>query len=390
MQQIFADVKYFIWQTLAYPPIKTTAAAAGGLLSASLVPHAEMLIGLALMFLLDWCFGVWNAWRTHRLSSSGMRRGITKATVYAGFIAATATVEYLTTGTKVLTAGIISIALLTELMSIAEHSVALGVTFGGAEKIREWSRAKLALYGVVYETVSAEDSPECKNAHELLVKQAPTISDNKLRLAAEIYLQEWYHWMCSVKATDLDGDLHTALSRMRHEIHYVTFNINNNMLKAGLEPKFVRLLLNEWLGDLVSRMETRAKFIIENSQDMPPAMRCRAVRSVVLYHLNRFVFGVRALETEANGETPSSLLPALQPLADDSDVVQVAKPKDFEPTDSDIDVPRLPGIAGETTDRILSRFRALAETTKTPRPQDLPAAAGSDDPNRGGAFPSVR
>jgi phage-related holin len=382
VQQTLADIKYFVWQTLAYPPIKTTAAAVGGLLSASLVPHVEMLLGLAVMFALDWFFGVWNAWRTHRLSSAGMRRGITKATVYAGFIAATALVEYLTTGTKYLTAGVISIALLTELMSISEHAVALGINFGGASRIREWSRAKLALYGVIYEDAVAEESPECKNARELLVKQAPTVNDPRLREATEIYIQEWYHWMCSLKATDLDGDIHTAMSRMRHEIHYVTFNINNNMLKAGLEPGFVRTLLTQWLGDLVSRMETRARFIIGNSGDMTPALRCRAVRSVVLYHLDRFMFGIRNLEAAAGGVTPGSLLPTIRPLSDESDIIRV---KEFEPTDLPTSAIG-PELAGTTTEKILARFKHLNETTKTP----LPTAQRVDDPNRSGNYPPVK
>lgn len=400
MQQLFADIKYFILQTLAYPPIKSTAAAVGALLGTSIIPHVEMLTGLALLFTLDWCFGVWNAWKAHRLSSAGMRRGITKATVYAGFIAATAMVEYLITGTKWLTAGVIGIALLTELMSISEHAVALGIEFAGAEKIREWSRAKLALYGVIYEDKVATDSIECKNARELLVKQVPMINDGKLREAAAVYLQEWYHWMCSLRAVDLDGDLQTALSRMRHEIHYVVFNINMNMLKAGLDQKFVQMLLNEWLGDLVSRMELRARYIISNSDDLSPALRCRAVRAVVLYHLDRFVFGVRELEQAAGNLTPASLLPAIQPLADDSSSrirPAQAQGPDFEPTEATTTPPPVKDsdttrkiTAGDTTQKILAGFRRLNETTKTPLPHSLPPEAIHDDPERRGIFPPAK
>lgn len=363
VQQLLADIKYFILQTLAFPPVKATAMAVGGLLGAALVPHTDMILGLGLLFALDWIFGCWNAWRSHRLSSAGMRRGITKAAVYAGFIAATAVVEYLTTGTKWLTAGVVSIALLTELMSIAEHAVSLGVNFAGAEKIREWSRAKLALYGVVYEDAAPEQSTECRNARELLVRQAPMITDPKLRQAAEIYIQEWYHWMCSLKAADMDGDLNTALSRMRHEIHYVVFNAHSHMLKAGLPQSFVQAFLNKWLSDVISRMDVRAQVIIENSTDMAPSKRCVAVRTVVLYHLNRLIFGIRKLEATAGNDTPGALLPVVGPLADESDVQPKARTPvvELEPTEA-VSTRPASGTHGSTTARILAKLKTLAET----------------------------
>lgn len=220
---------------------------------ASLVPHSIALQGLCVLFGLDFFCGIWVAKRTHTLSSSGMRRGISKLLIYFVFIAAIALAERTMLETNGITLVAIGLLAMTEVLSITENLVMLGLPIPYAAKVLRLVNNKAGNYGMKI-GADADSFATLKDMVDLLEDVIPTYRNALLRILLTVYLSHWYEFSRDLDAAALAGTPDLVRERMRNQLSRVMIDIRAALTREAVPPGIQDIFLNQWIKGLYARL----------------------------------------------------------------------------------------------------------------------------------------
>lgn len=176
------------------------------LLVAALAPQLLTLHVLVFLFCVDFVTGVLVARQMHRLSSAGMRRGLTKLGIYIVFIAIIALAEHAVLGTEIATMGAIGLLVCTELISIVENLVWLGLPVPYASKVLALVSSKTSALGFKTDINDADPSLSyTRDIHDIVQHNIARLAQPNLAQALKIYCAVWYGFI-----RDIDAELFTG------------------------------------------------------------------------------------------------------------------------------------------------------------------------------------
>ncbi len=228
------------------------------LMFAALMPHLAALQVLGFLFVVDFTCGVLVAKKTKTLSSFGMRRGLAKLLVYVIFICCVAALENTILGFSVATEGAIGLLAGTELLSITENLVLLGLPIPYAAKILRLVSTKAQSMGI-----DVGDDPGAaaavKDMIDLLQEDIPTFKDPTLRKCLDVYVTQWYLFMRDLSPGAMTGDTALVAERLGSQIDHVLCDIRANMTRDGIDQDSQRIFLNVWNRDLLARFVGQVK-----------------------------------------------------------------------------------------------------------------------------------
>lgn len=267
-----------------------------GLLCAALMPHQLALQGLALMTFIDLACGVWVAVKTHSLSSAGMRRGLSKILIYTVFICAVALGEHTVLGTEFCTVGAIGLLAATELLSITENLVMLGLPVPyGAQVLRLVSR-KAKNFGFAFNSEDADGLAYAKDLVDIIRVHVPKITDRRLSQIMELYCSGWYAYIRDLGEQPFMGGRDLAWERVRAGLERTMVEIQNQMTRADIPLASQKVFIG-WTTELMGRFFSQAQEVCMSEKlaygDKPE--RIREMLALMLYRLLAEVNAVDAL-----------------------------------------------------------------------------------------------
>lgn len=370
MWTILADLKYYSIQLANFLVGKVFLA----LLGTAFAPHMELLTVLGFLVVLDLMFGMGIAWQRSRFSSAGLRRGCLKIIVYVSLLVAVALTEQAITGTTILTRASLGIMVLTEVTSLLEHALDLGITFPGAILLRRWVRDRAETYGIVYESIPASNCQPVRDLDFIIVTVVPSIKQPWLKPALEVYVNEWRKFILGLKLHDVEGSSDLVWMRLYTLCDNTVKVIRQRMMKQGLDAAFIDTFLSQWTHSIYVTLGQRIRFAVTDDRIIS-GDKIDVIRDVVSLHCMRLAHAVQKRDNQASAETIPVVnpLPAdVKPIRDNSDTdielkimcepVADGGSTTFEPTD---DVKRSISdrrALGTTTERILNQY-------KTPKPE---------------------
>lgn len=261
----------------------------------SLVPHAIGLQGLLLLFIADFGCGVWLAYKSKTLSSFGMRRGLAKLLIYILFVAAIALAEHLVIGTTLGCETAIGLLVATELLSIIENLVLLGLPVPYAAKV-------LALILPDSELTASVDI--MRDVVDLLDRRIPSFKDPDLKLCLQTYTQFWYNFLLSLKEEAMSGSQDLVWERLRFQLKHVGDDTRLALSRENVSIPVQNAFLDVWNTQLVATLNVKVKQIVFTG--ITPDKMVDAVREHVLLMLYRLIRECELLDGDKPLETQST------------------------------------------------------------------------------------
>lgn len=255
---LWAQCLYYVKQTIATLWCKVLVVAVYVPISMALMPHWSTLQALFLLFVTDFVCGVWVAKKTKTLSSFGMRRGLAKAAIYVIFISSVALAEHSSFGTDVATIGAMGLLAATEVLSITENLVLLGLPIPYAAKVLRMVSTKARSMGI-----DVGDDPGAaaavKDMVDLLETTIPAFKDKTLRKCLDVYVSHWYLFMRDLQPGSMIGDPELVAERVRNHIDHVLCDIRASMTREGIALETQKIFLNVWNQALLARLIGQVK-----------------------------------------------------------------------------------------------------------------------------------
>lgn len=278
------------------------------ILWAALVPHSIALQGLCVLFGLDFICGLWVAKRTHTLSSSGMRRGISKLLIYFVFISAVALAERTMLETNGITLVAIGLLAMTEVLSITENLVMLGLPIPFAAKVLRLVNNKAGNYGMKI-GADADSFATLKDMVDLLEDVIPTYRNALLRVLLTVYLSHWYEFSRDLDSASLAGTPDLVTERVRNQLSRVMIDIRAALTRESVPPGVQDIFLNQWIKSLYACLLAKidAKIADESAST---ADKIDSIRESVALMLYRVIKETARYDTEEAGLSPSTDSPA--------------------------------------------------------------------------------
>lgn len=278
-QQLFVYVKQacnYFWQKLGF-----------ALLFGVLAPHSLAIHGLALVFLLDFICGVWAAKKTRTLSSTGMRRGVAKLLIYFIFIDAVALAEHSILQTTICTNTAIGILCATEVLSIIENLVVLGLPIPYASKILAMVSNKAANYGIKLDIDSNSSMASSRDIITIIEVTIPAIVDRPTQRCMRVFCSNWYQWMRSLDGPMFSGSHDLVWERLRHSMDRTLIEIRSFMTKESVPLALQDVFLKDWAGTVLTAFYTSTQTGAQT--DAEPMKRIEMVQDALCLMLLRLV-----------------------------------------------------------------------------------------------------
>jgi toxin secretion/phage lysis holin len=254
-QALVIQLSYYTRQTLDFLWVKLGLA----LVYASLVPHGVALQGLLILCLVDLLLGTVNARRAHRLSSAGMRRGIAKLFIYFVFVATVALAEHIAFGTSGCTALAIGLLVVTELLSIIENLVLLGLPIPFASKFLMMFSNKIKHFGLNISPNEGDNYAVMRDLLQIIERRVPNLQDPVLHNAVRVYVGFWYTWVDALNVAMFNGSPELAYQRLRASTEQNLLEIKSAMARDGVDDQHQQVFLNVWNRKLLSWFRARVK-----------------------------------------------------------------------------------------------------------------------------------
>ena len=258
-----------------------------GLILLALAPHALALQGLAMLVAIDFICGVWAAKRSRTLSSLGMRRGIAKMLIYFIFINAVALAERSVLNTNVCTMTAIGILSATEVLSIVENLVILGLPIPYAAKILSLVGNKAAMYGIKLDLDDPSLMASAKDVLTLIDTVIPEIEDPLVQTCLETFASQWYQFMRSLEPTMFTGSHDLMWERLKHAMDRTLVDIHSELTKNSVPVAAQTMFLEGWAGELLKAFRTTAQ--VTATADLEPMKRIASVQDALSLMLFRLV-----------------------------------------------------------------------------------------------------
>lgn len=276
----WAQVVYYVKQALNVLWIKLGLV----MIYAALMPHAAALQSLFLLFLADFVCGVLVAKRTKTLSSFGMRRGLAKMAIYMVFISSIALAENSILQTTVATLGAIGLLAATEVLSITENLVLLGLPIPYAAKVLRLVSTKAQSMGI-----DVGDDPGAaaavKDMVDLLQTTIPAFKDKTLRQCLDIYVSHWYLFMRDLQPGIMVGAPELVAERVANQLDHVLCDIRAALTRDGIGLATQDIFLNTWNRDLIARLLSQIKMACLEKDTLPDDKIDRVRDQLVLMSL---------------------------------------------------------------------------------------------------------
>jgi toxin secretion/phage lysis holin len=210
--------------------------ALGVLLLAALAPQALTLHVLLFLFCVDFATGVLVARQMHRLSSAGMRRGLTKLFIYICFITIIAMAEHSVLGTQIGTMGAIGLLVCTELVSIIENLVWLGLPVPYASKVLSLVNSKTNNFGFKTDVGDADVSlPYTRDVYQIVSQNAANLKSQQLAQQLKIYCAVWYGFIRDLTPDLFRGTTDLGWARLKATIERAQVDCAQALAKADIE-----------------------------------------------------------------------------------------------------------------------------------------------------------
>ncbi len=297
------------------------------LVYAAMVPHGIALQGLALLFVMDFLCGVWVAHKTHSLTSAGVRRGVAKALVYTLFISAVALCEHSVLQTGFITTGAIGLLGATELLSITENLVMLGLPIPYGAKVLRMISQKAKNFGFNFDAEDINSLGYAKDLVEIITIRVPQLRDPELRTCMKVFTTEWYSYTRELTEQAFMGGRELAGERIRASIEKTIVDTHSILTRLSIPLAVQRTFLQNWAGDLISRLLSQvAEVTLSNLPTDCKPDRVREAVTLMLYRLINEVDDLdgldRPLETRPDIHiAPGAAADLTRPVAPDVDPV---------------------------------------------------------------------
>lgn len=255
---------------------------------AALVPHSLALQGLAILFVIDFISGICTARKTRTLSSEGMRKGIGKSILYAAFVCAVAIAEHTISGTQFCTIGAIGLLAATEILSVTENLVLLGLPIPFASKVLSTVSRKARSFGFHFSADNTEAMSYGRDLVVLLDVHIPQLRNKQLKDMMEIYCTHWYGFMRNCESQIFLGAGELAWQRLQAGLDRVLIDIRGDFLDAKIPVESQKIFLEAWNQDLLGLFyrQCRETCMAEKLNDGQQVDRVREVLALMLYRLN--------------------------------------------------------------------------------------------------------
>lgn len=267
-----------------------------GLLYAALVPHTVALQGLTLLFVMDFLCGVWVARKTKSLSSSGLRRGVAKAFIYTLFISAVALAEHSVLKTGYITTGAIGLLAATELLSITENLVMLGLPIPYGAKVLRMVSQKAKNFGFNFNAEDVNGLGYAKDLVSIITVSVPKLRDPTLRTCMEVFATQWYSFIRELNEEAFMGNRDLARERVRAGLERTIIDAHAIMTRKGVSVIHQRTFLQDWCGAVIGQLIAQAGEVAMSDRvagsDKPE--RVREAVALMLYRLLDEVDGIDA------------------------------------------------------------------------------------------------
>jgi phage-related holin len=224
-----------------------------GILLAALAPQAAALSGLITLFCIDLGCGVWVACKTKTLSSYGMRRGFAKLILYVVFICTVAVCEHNVLHTDFVTFAAIGLLSATEVLSIMENLVLLGLPIPYAAQILKIVGSSAKAWGInVAEDPGA--AAAIRDMVTILEATVPELTDPVLRTCLDEFTKRWYQHMRGLATGDMIGDLALVRVRSLSQLDRVLNDIRSDLSRHDIDAPSQRIFLDSWCRQVLSRL----------------------------------------------------------------------------------------------------------------------------------------
>ncbi len=269
---------------------------------AALAPHWAAVQGLCLLFTIDFVCGVWVAKKTKTLSSFGMRRGVSKAAVYTIFISSVAIAESTILGTSYATIGAMGLLAATEVLSITENLVLLGLPIPYAAKVLRLVSTKAQSMGI-----DVGDDPGAaaavKDMVDLLETTIPAFKDRVLRKCLDVYVSHWYLFMRDLQPGTVVGEPELVAERVLNQVDRVLWDVKSAMTREGIALATQSIFLNTWNQALLARLisQIRAICLEPDALDEQKIDRIRDQLVLMSLRLVRFAQKIDGVELDTIG-----------------------------------------------------------------------------------------
>lgn len=277
----------------------------GVLLVAALAPHFLTLHVLLLLYLIDFVTGVLVARQMKRFSSAGMRRGIAKLFIYVLFITVIAMSEHAVLGTKAGTLAAIGLLVATELVSIVENLVWLGLPIPYAAKVLSVVSSKAKNFGL---KTAVDDSDVAlaytKDMYELMNHNVDHVKDAPLRECLQVYCSGWYTFLRDLDPVIFNGTPELGWARLKATVDRTLVDIQSAMSRSRVSLKNQNTFLKVWNGDLLARLYKTSKQT-SLAKDLPADQRIEQIRDQTMLMIYRLVNEAEKLDQA--GPTPLDL-----------------------------------------------------------------------------------
>lgn len=274
--------------------------AAIAVLWAALVPHAVALQGLLALYLIDFGCGLWVARRTRTISSSGMRRGVAKLFIYFIFISTVALCESSITKTEFLTATAIGLLAATEVLSVTENLVLLGLPVPFAAKFLSLVSHKAGAYGIPLPKHDQNSMSALKDILNLIDDTVPTVKDDMLRDCLRVYIISWYQLYRSLDEGGFAGSPALVSERLRTQMEQVLVDARMRMVKDSVPKASQEAFMTIWNKALLAQLFSAVQLIVDNDK-ATPGQRLEQVREQIVLMLYRIVHDTQVID---NGKPP--------------------------------------------------------------------------------------
>ncbi len=275
------------------------------LVAAALAPHGLELKGLALIVIIDLICGVWVAAKTHTLSSAGMRRGVAKMLIYFLFLGVVAIAEHSVLDTVICTRVAIGILLATEVLSVTENLVMLGLPIPYASNVLQLVSNKAANYGVNVDVSNPQKLAAVNDVIYMISTTVPAVRDRTLRNCLGIFVSNYYQFMHEPTVGTFSGSKELAWERVRQAMDRSLIDIKSTMIRESI-PASARAVFMSWAEPLLSCFYGTARLICDS--DAPVDDKLSRLRDALVLMLFRLI------KIAQDAESSGQLLKPVDPI----------------------------------------------------------------------------
>jgi len=219
-------------------------------IAAAFTPNANMLVVLAVLYLLDYACGIAVAIRLHNVSSSRMRRGVSTLVLYATFIFAIGLCENAITdgASHYVTSIAIGVLICTELISVIENLVKLGLPVPFASRMVRMLASKAKDLGVpIGLDATAVSLGYTKDLVSMINVHIPRLQDPSLRRLMKIYYVQWLQFLQWLNTQDWSPT--TALAWARLDARYTELfaAAKSEAQSIVASPQVIHQFFDDWI-----------------------------------------------------------------------------------------------------------------------------------------------